>query len=255
MSSPPWQPLAGRTALVTGGASGIGLGIARCFAAAGARGVVLDLHEPAEDALPPGWSALGVDVRDDASVASAVTAAAGTLDRIDVLALAAGIVPPWRGLTAFDPVEWENVMRVNVSGVASSLAHALAHLRDGAAVVAIASLNSWRGDPNIPAYVASKHAVLGIVRSLAIEVGRRGIRVNAIAPGPIATEALLARMQSRSHDERGLPVSQALASAAAMTSLGRIATADEVARVALFLASDLSSGRTGQLLPVDGGLP
>jgi NAD(P)-dependent dehydrogenase (short-subunit alcohol dehydrogenase family) len=103
--------------------------------------------------------------------------------------------------------------------------------------------------------VASKHAVLGIVRSAAIEVGRRGIRVNAIAPGPIATEALLARMENRSRDERGLPVSQALASAAAATSLGRIATVDEVARVALFLASDLSSGMTGQMLPVDGGLP
>jgi NAD(P)-dependent dehydrogenase (short-subunit alcohol dehydrogenase family) len=254
MSAADWQPLAGRTAVVTGGASGIGLAIASCFAGAGARGVVLDLHAPGPDALPAGWSSSAVDVRDDASVASAITGAAAALDRIDVLVLAAGIVPPWRGLTAFDPAEWENVMRVNVSGVASSLAHALPHLRDGAAVVAIASLNSWRGDPNIPAYAASKHAVLGIVRSAAIEIGRRGIRVNAIAPGPIATEALLARMQRRSQDERGLPVSQALASAAAMTSLGRIATVEEVARVALFLASDLSSGMTGQMLPVDGGL-
>ena len=109
-------------------------------------------------------------------------------------------------------------------------------------------------DANIPAYVASKHAVLGIVRSAAIELGRRGIRVNAIAPGPIATDALLTRMESRSHDERGLPVAQALASAAALTSLGRIATVEEVAQVALFLSSDLSSGMTGQLLPVDGGL-
>ena len=180
--------------------------------------------------------------------------AVATLGRIDVLALAAGIVPPWRGLSAFDAAEWDNVMRVNVSGVASSLAHAIPSLRDGAAVVAIASLNSWRGDPNIPAYVASKHAVLGIVRSAALELGRRGIRVNAIAPGPIATDALLARMERRSHDERGLPVAQALASAAALTALGRIATAEEVARVALFLAIDLSSGMTGQMLPVDGGL-
>jgi 3alpha(or 20beta)-hydroxysteroid dehydrogenase len=143
---------------------------------------------------------------------------------------------------------------VNVSGVAASLAHAIAALQDGAAVVAVASLNSWRGDPNIPAYAASKHAVLGIVRSAALELGRRGIRVNAVAPGPIATEALLARMERRSHGARGLTVSRALAGAAELTSLGRIATVDEVAKVVLFLSSDLSSGMTGQMLPVDGGL-
>jgi NAD(P)-dependent dehydrogenase (short-subunit alcohol dehydrogenase family) len=248
-----WQPLSGKTAVVTGGASGIGLAIARSYAAAGARGVVLDLHAPASGALPERWTSLEVDVRDDASVSAALTKAAIQLDRIDVLALAAGIVPPWRGLTGFDPDEWANVMQVNVFGVASSLAHAIPSLRDGAAVVAIASLNSWRGDANIPAYAASKHAVLGIVRSAALELGRRGIRVNAIAPGPIATEALLARMETRA-GERNIPVAQALQLAAEQTALGRMATVDDVARVALFLASELASGMTGQLLPVDGGL-
>jgi NAD(P)-dependent dehydrogenase (short-subunit alcohol dehydrogenase family) len=244
-----WTPLAGKTGVVTGGASGIGLAIARSYAQAGARGVVLDLHAPAAGVLPAGWTSVEVDVRDDASVASAMA----SLGRIDVLALAAGIVPPWRGLTGFDADEWDNVMRINVAGVASALAHAIASLRDGAAVVAVASLNSWRGDANIPAYAASKHAVLGIVRSAALELGRRGIRVNAIAPGPIATEALLERMQTRSR-ERGIPVAQALAAAAEMTSLGRMATVEEVARVALFLSTDLSSGVTGHMVPVDGGL-
>jgi NAD(P)-dependent dehydrogenase (short-subunit alcohol dehydrogenase family) len=244
-----WTPLAGKTAVVTGGASGIGLAIARSYAQAGAHGVVLDLHAPAAGVLPAGWTSVAVDVRDDASVASAMA----SLGRIDVLALAAGIVPPWRGLTGFDADEWDNVMRVNVAGVASALAHAIASLQDGAAVVAVASLNSWRGDANIPAYAASKHAVLGIVRSAALELGRRGIRVNAIAPGPIATEALLERMEARSR-ERGIPVAQALATAAEMTSLGRMATVEEVARVALFLSTDLSSAVTGHMVPVDGGL-
>lgn len=244
-----WSPLAGKTGVVTGGASGIGLAIARSYAQAGARGVVLDLHAPAAGVLPTGWTSVEVDVRDDASVATAMA----SLGRIDVLALAAGIVPPWRGLTGFDADEWDNVMRVNVAGVASALAHAIASLRDGAAVVAVASLNSWRGDANIPAYAASKHAVLGIVRSAALELGRRGIRVNAIAPGPIATEALLERMQTRSR-ERGIPVAQALTTAAQLTSLGRMATVEEVARVALFLSTDLSSGVTGHMVPVDGGL-
>jgi NAD(P)-dependent dehydrogenase (short-subunit alcohol dehydrogenase family) len=244
-----WTPLAGKTAVVTGGASGIGLAIARSYAQAGARGVVLDLHAPAAGVLPAGWTSVAVDVRDDASVATAMA----SLGRIDVLALAAGIVPPWRGLTGFDADEWDNVMRVNVAGVASALAHAIASLRDGAAVVAVASLNSWRGDANIPAYAASKHGVLGIVRSAALELGRRGIRVNAIAPGPIATEALLERMETRAR-ERGIPVAQALAGAAEMTALGRMATVEEVARVALFLSTDLSSGVTGHMVPVDGGL-
>jgi NAD(P)-dependent dehydrogenase (short-subunit alcohol dehydrogenase family) len=247
------RPLAGKTALVTGGASGIGLAIATLLAEAGATGAILDLRAPAGEALPAGWSSVEADVRDDDSVAAAVRSAAERLHGIDVLVLAAGIVPPWRGLTGFDAAEWERVLRVNVFGVASALAHALDDLRDGAAVVAVASLNSWRGDANIPAYAASKHAVLGIVRSAALELGRRNIRVNAIAPGPIATDALLARMTTRA-SERGTTVGDALAAAAAMTSLGRIATVEEVARVALFLATDLSSGVTGQMIPVDGGL-
>jgi NAD(P)-dependent dehydrogenase (short-subunit alcohol dehydrogenase family) len=247
------RPLDGRSALVTGGASGIGLAIAQSLAAAGARGVICDLAEPKPGAIPDRWSATTVDVRDDASIRTAVATAAGALGTIDVLILAAGIVPPWRGLTGFDAREWENVMQVNVFGVAATLHHAGPHLADGAAVVAIASLNSWRGDPNIPAYVASKHAVLGIVRSSALELGRRGIRVNCVAPGPIATDALLARMETRSR-ERGVPVDDALHMAAEATALGRIATVDEVAKVALFLASDQSSGVTGHMIPIDGGL-
>ena len=136
------------------------------------------------------------------------------LGGIDVLVLAAGIVPPWRGAHGIRP------RRVGRTSSASTCAASRrrsptrsATCGDGAAVVAIASLNSWRGDPNIPAYAASKHAVLGIVRSAALELGRRGIRVNAIAPGPIATDALLARMARRER-ELGTPVPKALEAAA-----------------------------------------
>jgi NAD(P)-dependent dehydrogenase (short-subunit alcohol dehydrogenase family) len=135
----------------------------------------------------------------------------------------------------------------------ATLKHASARLRDGGAIVVIASLNAWRGDPNLAIYAASKHAVLGLVRSAALDLGARGIRVNAIAPGPVATDALLERMRRRA-DAGGLPVEDALAVAARDTALGRIATVDDVAGAALLLASELSSGITGVLLPVDGGL-
>src|SRR5207247_8009991 len=122
----------------------------------------------------------------------------------------------------------DDVFRVNSRGVMATIKHGAHALRDGGAVVAMGSLNSWRGDPNIAAYVGSKHAVLGIVRSAALDLGRRGIRVNALGPGPIATEALLGRMRRRER-ERGIPLEHALASAAQQAALRRIATVDEVA--------------------------
>jgi NAD(P)-dependent dehydrogenase (short-subunit alcohol dehydrogenase family) len=118
----------------------------------------------------------------------------------------------------------------------------------------IASLNAWRGDPNLTTYAASKHAVLGIVRSAALDLGRHGVRVNAVAPGPVATDALLRRLDRRARGGGAL-VHEALQAASAATALGRIATADDVAGAALFLASDLAAGVSGHLLPVDGGLP
>jgi NAD(P)-dependent dehydrogenase (short-subunit alcohol dehydrogenase family) len=247
-----WTPLEGRTALVTGGASGIGREVVHVLARAGARGAVIDVRPPA-DGLPGGWETHQADVREDVAVRGAVAAAADSLGGLDVLVAAAGIVPPWRGLTGFDHQEFENVLRLNALGMASTIAHAIPALRDDGAIVAIASLNAWRGDANIPAYAASKHAVLGIVRSAALELGPRGIRVNAVGPGPIATDALLSRMATRA-TERGVPVEEALRLAAEGTALKRMATVEEVANTVLFLACDLSNGITGHMIPVDAGI-
>jgi NAD(P)-dependent dehydrogenase (short-subunit alcohol dehydrogenase family) len=247
-----WTPLDGRTALVTGGASGIGRAVVHALARAGARGAVVDLRPPA-DPLPGGWEVHQADVREDVAVKGVVAAAADSLGGLDVVVAAAGIVPPWRGLTGFDHEEFENVLRLNAVGMASTIAHAIPALRDGGAIVAIASLNAWRGDANIPAYAASKHAVLGIVRSAALELGPRGIRVNAVGPGPIATEALLSRMATRAK-ERGVPVEEALRLAAEGTSLKRMATVEDVANTVLFLACDLANGITGHMIPVDAGI-
>jgi NAD(P)-dependent dehydrogenase (short-subunit alcohol dehydrogenase family) len=240
--------LDGKLAAVTGGARGLGAGIARRFAAEGAQGFVLDLGDALGD-VPDGWRAIAVDVRDEASVRGAFA----SIEGIDVLVAAAGIVPGWAGLGETDLESWDEVFAVNVRGIAATLKQAVPVLRDGASVVLIGSLNSWRGDPNIASYVGSKHAVLGITRSAALDLGKRGVRVNALGPGPIATEALLARMATRERD-LGIAVETALEQAAAQTALGRIATVEEVADAALFLASALSSGVTGQLLAVDAGV-
>ena len=245
--------LAGSRALVTGAASGIGAAIASRFAAVGARGVGLDIAAPGS--LPTGWGAVTADVRHEDAVAHACAEAARQLGgELDLLVAAAGIVPPWRRVDELDLDEWDEVFAVNVRGIAATFKHAAPLIADGGAIVAIASLNSWRGDPNLATYVASKHAVLGIVRSAAIDLGRRGIRVNAVGPGPIATEALRSRIERRAQ-AGGPALEDALAAAAAQTSLGRIATTDDVAGATLFLASGLAGGITGQLLPVDAGLP
>jgi 3alpha(or 20beta)-hydroxysteroid dehydrogenase len=244
--------LDGKTAVVTGGANGLGAGIVRRFGSAGARGVVLDLPSAETVDAVAGWSSVGADVRDDASVEAAFAEIARRHANVDVLVAAAGIVPGWSDVASVDLAEWDHVFAVNVRGMISTIQRALPLMTTGGAIVAIGSLNSWYGDRNLTAYVASKHAVLGIVRSAALDVGPRGIRVNAIAPGPIATDALLGRMARRER-ERGIPVADALDAAARRTALGRMATIDEVAGAALFLASDLSSGITGHLLPVDAG--
>ena len=241
--------LEGRVAVVTGGANGLGLAIAQRFADEGATGYVLDLPGALGNQPPPAWEAVPVDVGDEPSVAEAFA----RVGRCDVVVAAAGIVPGWAASADVDLAMWDEVFRVNARGVMATIKHAAPVLRDGGAIVAMGSLNSWRGDPNIAAYVGSKHAVLGIVRSAALDLGRRGIRVNALGPGPIATDALLGRMRRR-EAERGIPVADALAAAARQTALGRIATVGEVAGAALFLASDLSSGITGHLIPVDAGI-
>jgi NAD(P)-dependent dehydrogenase (short-subunit alcohol dehydrogenase family) len=246
-----WRPLEGKTAVVTGGATGIGAAVASLFSAAGARGAVLDVARAGDG--PDGWESIEADVRDDASLASAFEAVRARFGGLDVLVAAAGIVPPWSGVASLDLAEWDEVLAVNARGVAATLLHALPAMGEGGSVVVVASLNAWKGDPRLAAYTASKHAVLGLVRSAALDLGPRGIRVNAIAPGPIATDAMLGRMRSR-EAELGLPVEDALAAAGSLTALGRIATVDEVAGAALFLASGLSSGVTGHLLPVDAGI-
>lgn len=244
--------LAGRRVVITGGANGIGAVVARRFAELGARGVVLDLPSAVADP-PDGWESAHIDVRDEDSTRAAVAESVRLLGGIDAVVAAAGVVPSWQQPAEMDLADFDRVLAVNARGVACTVKHVAPVLGPGATITVIASLNSWRGDPNILSYAASKHAALGIVRSAALALGPSGIRVNAVAPGPIATEALRGRMASR-QPTTGLAVDDALRRAAESTALGRIATAAEVAGAVAFLTSDLSSAITGQLINVDGGI-
>jgi NAD(P)-dependent dehydrogenase (short-subunit alcohol dehydrogenase family) len=247
--------LAGRRAIVTGGARGIGRAIADAFADAGATVAVLDLPEVlARRADQPGHTAFACDVTDEAALSRAMQTAAGALGGLEVVVANAGVVPPWRETENLDLVEWERVMAVNVRGVAATLKHAVPLLKaGGGSIVLMASINARVSHPRQMLYTASKHAVLGILRAAALDLGRYRIRVNALAPGPIATEALLQRIATRAAGG-GPAVEAALDALATQAPLGRIATEHEVAKAALFLASDLATGVTGKMLPVDAGL-
>jgi NAD(P)-dependent dehydrogenase (short-subunit alcohol dehydrogenase family) len=217
-----------------------------------ARATVAVLDLETGDA-PEGWLSLVGDVTEEASIGRAVDAAVSWLGRLDVVVANAGIVPPWTETAALDLDELDRVLAVNVRGVAATLKHAVPHLRErGGSIVVMASMNAHRAHPRQHVYTVSKHAVLGLARSAALDLGRFGIRVNALGPGPVLTDAYRGRLERRA-DEGGLPFDEAVRQASE-TAIGRMVTEEDVARAALFLASDLSSGVTGALLPVDGGL-
>jgi NAD(P)-dependent dehydrogenase (short-subunit alcohol dehydrogenase family) len=243
--------LDGRVALITGGTRGLGAAIARMFATAGALGAVADLEK---GPCPEGWTWLVADVTNEDQIGRAVAATTDRFGHLDIVVANAGVVPPWSATTDFDLDALDRTLAVNVRGVAATMKHGARALQeDGGAIVVMASMNASHAAPAQGAYTASKHAVLGLVRTAALDLGRYGIRVNAIGPGPVATEAFRERIASR-ETQGGLAADDALRQAAAGTALGRMVTEDDVARTALYLASDLSSGVTGALVPVDAGL-
>lgn len=260
--SPPKSPpgnlnraLNERRAVITGGASGLGLAIARKLASLGARISIIDLAPALNRAdLPAEWQTHALDLGADDSLERQTVIAAG-LGTVDVVVANAGVVPPWRRVTELDGVEWQSVMAINTWGVASTLgafAGALGASDHGSAIV-MASINGYRAHPAQVLYTASKHAAIGIMRAAASDLGRQGTRVNALAPGPVATEALLARIRRRAASGGPEP-QEALAAMADETALGRMVTEDDVASAAAWLASDASAGTTGVVLPIEAGL-
>ena len=243
--------MANKIAVVTGGSSGIGSGIVKRFAANGARVISIDLNKPEYEIASV--EHLSCDLTDESSVAQLFAQISKANPQIDVLCANAGIVPSWSRISETNFSDWKKVIDINVNALFLTISHGAKLLRKGSGTIVVTgSINSIKGDPNIAAYVASKHAALGIIKSAALDLGRDGIRVNGIAPGPIATKALISRIESRIK-ESGTSLENYLEKLAGQTALGRIATEEEVINTVEFLASDLSSGITGQLISVDGG--
>jgi NAD(P)-dependent dehydrogenase (short-subunit alcohol dehydrogenase family) len=238
--------LDGLVALVTGGASGIGLATALALAERGARVAVLDI---AVDQLPDALVGFRADVTDRASVRAAVDSAADRLGGIDILVNNAGIGAVGT-VEENDDEQWARVLDVNVVGIARVTAAALPHLRrsSAASVVNLCSIVALNGLPQRALYSASKGAVLALTYAMATDHVREGIRVNAVSPGTVSTQ-WVDRMVAGFPD----PVAER-AALDARQATGRMVTPEEVAGAICYLASPASGSTTGTDLLVDGGV-
>ncbi len=237
---------AGRVALVTGGASGIGAATARALAQEGARVVVVDLDRErgAAVATACGGELAVTDVADAAALTATVARAAAAHGRLDILvsnAFAAAAGP----IAQLEPAAWERTLAVTLTPAFTALRAALPHLRGGGAVVHVASVSGLAGDRGLAAYNAAKAGLVNFTRAAALEVAAAGVRVNAVCPGLVDTPAL-ARALGRAPERA--------AALGAAVPLGRLGRPEEIAHAILFLASDEASYVTGTTLVVDGGL-
>jgi NAD(P)-dependent dehydrogenase (short-subunit alcohol dehydrogenase family) len=238
---------AGLKALVTGGASGIGLAIADLLADRGAAVAVLD--RDVSPVVGGRHLAVAADVSDDAAVRAAVTEAVTTLGGLDIVANNAGIGAQG-GVDANDDAEWLKVLDINVLGIVRVTRAALPSLRESghAAIVNICSIAATAGLPQRAVYSASKGAVLSLTLAMAADLLPEGIRVNAVNPGTADTP-WVQRLLSAADD----PVAERAALEARQPH-GRLVTPEEIAHAVAYFASPLAGSTTGTTLAVDGGM-
>jgi NAD(P)-dependent dehydrogenase (short-subunit alcohol dehydrogenase family) len=248
----------GKVAVVTGAANGIGRASALAFAKSGAKVVVVDRDAAGGEASAgiirqQGGEArfVAADVTQAADVAGYVTAALDAYGRIDCFHNNAGIEGAWKPTAEYDEAMFDQVIAVNVKGVFLGLRHVLPVMlaQKSGAIVNTASVAGLVATPGMPAYVASKHAVIGLTKTAAGEVARSGVRVNAVCPGPVDTRMIHSLEQMINPGDPAM-VGRRYQSA---IPLGRYVTADEIAATVLFLCSDLAAAITGAQYVVDGG--
>ncbi|MFF9586846.1 SDR family NAD(P)-dependent oxidoreductase [Streptomyces achromogenes] len=249
----PTYDFTGQIAFVTGASSGMGLATARAFAEAGAAVGLADIDgkavaAAAKELTDAGHQALALvcDVSDEDQVAAAVDRTADAFGRLDMAYNNAGIMPPPTDAADESAEQFDRVQAVNLRGIWASMKHELRHMRTqgSGAIVNCSSLGGLVGNPGRAAYHATKHGVIGLTRSAALEYGSRGVRVNAVCPGTIATPMVDAMITKRELDRTDAETGQAIE---------RLGTAEEIAQAVLWLCSPGAGYVTGIALPVDGG--
>jgi NAD(P)-dependent dehydrogenase (short-subunit alcohol dehydrogenase family) len=247
--------LDGKVALITGGGGSLGLATAKLFLKEGARVVLADRDADGLKAATAGLddvnvsTVLGDATRED-DVAAGMDAVIERHGRLDVIVANAGTPASAAPITEFDVEEFDRTLAVHVRGVFLACKHGLRVLSDGGSIVIVSSVAGLRADPGVSAYVAAKHAQVGLMRSVAKEAAPRRIRVNTIHPGPVAND-FQAGIEERLTTVLGRDATEFFDQ---QIPLGRHARPEEIARSVLYLASDQSSFTTASTLVVDGGM-